>query len=72
MFKRFQNTFERSLADFWIDNVHGLDVEKFDAEVVKSGGHSLLEAVETQWGRDGVTVIKRLLPKRPATRKRSA
>lgn len=71
MFKRFQTVFERSLEDFWIDNAHGLDVEKFDAEVVQSGGCKLRGAVKARWGKDGVTVIKRLLPKRSA-RKRSA
>jgi len=71
MFKRFQTVFERSLEDFWVDNAHGLDVEKFDAEVVRSGGRNLLGAVKTRWGKDGITVIKRLLPKHFA-RKRSA
>ncbi len=72
MFKRFQNIFERSLTDFWVDNAHGLDIEKFDAEVVHSEGCGLLEAVKTRWGRNGVAIIKRLLPKCSTTRKRSA
>lgn len=72
MCSRFQKVFERKLEDFWIDNVKGLDIAKFDKEVVCSGSHSVLAAVKLRWGREGVTVLKRLLPKRFVNRKRPA
>jgi hypothetical protein len=68
MFKRFNDTFGVSLRDYWIDNAKGLDVDKFSREVLNTGGNKLLASVKAQFGRNGVTVIKRLLPK-PKRRK---
>lgn len=62
-FSRFQACFKRSLKDFWIDNVRGLDVEKFDREVVKRSRCSLLVAIKMQWGKEGAAIFKRLIPK---------
>jgi hypothetical protein len=64
MFSRFQSTFGVSLHDYWIDNARGLDVEKFRKEVLKSKTGQFLAAVKAKFGKDGVTVVKRLVPKR--------
>jgi len=69
MYGKFGKIFGRCLDDFWLGNACGLDVAKFDRELVQSGG-KLLEAVKAKWGRDGAAVIRRLLPQR-AVKKRS-
>ena len=69
MYSRFQTIFGRDLWDFWIDNVAGLDIDKFDRELIQSDGKSLIKAVQAKYGREGGTIIKRLLPKTTAMRK---
>lgn len=64
MFSRFQSTFDVSLRDYWIDNVRGLDVDKFRKEVLKINTGQFITAVREKFGKDGVTVVKRLMPKR--------
>lgn len=63
MCQKFQAIFGVPLDDYWIDNAHGLDVDKFNKEVAHSTQKGLLKAVTAKWGRDGRTVVKRLLPK---------
>jgi len=68
MYAKFQKVFGHCLDDFWLDSVRGLDIEKFDREVVKSEG-KFLEVVKERWGREGAAIIRRLGPRR-AARKR--
>ena len=63
MFRRFEACFGHSLDEFWINNARGLDLIKFDKKVVRSGGKSLLIAVRSKWGKEGVAILKRLTPK---------
>lgn len=63
MAARFLALFGRSLDDFWINNVRGLDVVKFNKEIAGAGNWPLLKAVRKRWGNEGVLIIRRLLPK---------
>jgi hypothetical protein len=65
----FEDTFGRPLDDFWIDNARGLDLEKFDREVVFSGELTIMRAIYQRWGKVGLDTIKRLLPKESPHRK---
>lgn len=68
MFSRFQTVFGVSLRDFWLDNAKGLDVDKFRKQVLKTNSGQFITAVRNQFGKDGVTVVKRLMPKQKARR----
>ena len=63
MFGRFREVFGRSLHEFWLDNAQGLNLSKFDRELVGAGKQPLLQAVKTRWGTAGRDIVKRLLPK---------
>ena len=60
MFAKFQAVFDRSLHDYWINNIRGLDTEKLDRDVVRSGSQSFIHAVRDKFGKEGLTVVKRL------------
>jgi len=61
-FTKFQETFGRSLRDFWENNYLGFDCVKFDDEVVKSNdGESTHDAIKRQWGDAALYMIKQLM-----------
>lgn len=61
-FNNFQETFGRSLRDFWEGNLIGFDCIKFDEQVVKSGDdESVCDAIQRQWGDSALFMIKRLM-----------
>ena len=70
-YKKFGETFGRELKEFWIDNTKGLDLERFNREVVGAADiRGLLTAVYAEWGDNGVRLVKRLIPKGTKLRSR--
>lgn len=65
VYSDFERLFGRSLDDFWIDNSRGLDIAKFDAELVHAGNRPLLKVVREKWGAEGATMVALLLPVPP-------
>ncbi|MCK9463625.1 MAG: hypothetical protein M0R80_28740 [Proteobacteria bacterium] len=57
----FHRIFGRQLCNYF-DHVIGFNVCKFDADVVKSPeGESCREAIQRQWGDEGLAIIEALM-----------
>jgi len=62
-FHRFQEVFERSLDDFWINNVRGFDHEVFALAMIrKQSRGKLATAVSNEYGAEAGQLIRKLVP----------
>ena len=56
----FKRHFGVSLRDYW-SNLLGLDITRFDDEVIKSGNQSMRTAIFQSKGTDAVRIVTELL-----------
>ena len=57
----FTKCFKTSVTPFWEGNILGFDIVKFEEWMKVPDGISLVSAIQTKYGNEGVRIINELL-----------